>query len=79
VPLAQPRLQAAADSVLASRSSHLAGEVRQMLPVEADFTAYNSPIPALRQALRMHQWVKNLLVFIPICTVLSAVAPGRAK
>jgi 4-hydroxybenzoate polyprenyltransferase len=58
----------AAAAVLAGRSSHLAGEVRQMLPVEADFTAYNSPIPALRQALRMHQWVKNLLVFIPICT-----------
>lgn len=34
--------------------------------VEATFTTVESPLKSWRKALRLHQWAKNLLVFVPL-------------
>ena len=49
-------------------------------PVEARFHEPHSPLRTLFQALRVHQWVKNLLVFVPLFTsrdMLNAPAAER--
>jgi 4-hydroxybenzoate polyprenyltransferase len=41
---------------------------RHVAEVEESFPPHPSPFTALLRAMRPHQWVKNLLVFIPIFT-----------
>lgn len=47
-------------------SQHLASRVSQNVPVTYCETDRKNYLPALWQALRPHQWVKNLLVFVPL-------------
>lgn len=56
--------------------------VRARIPVriEAEFCAPRSRWRALANAVRLHQWVKNLLVFVPLLTsrdVLNLAAAGK--
>jgi 4-hydroxybenzoate polyprenyltransferase/phosphoserine phosphatase len=55
-------------AVLVGASSAVKAEVRRTTPVEREF---GGPAPGLRlwlKALRVHQWAKNLLLFVPVLT-----------
>jgi len=63
---------------------------RVMVPVEAEFSRPRGRLRALLRALRSYQWVKNVLVFIPLVTAnglgrldsvlaLFGIVDGRTK
>ena len=58
----------AAAAVLVNVRPAVAGEVRARIPVELAIGDRPPPLAALWQAMRPHQWVKNLLVMVPLLT-----------
>ncbi|HWD60146.1 MAG TPA: UbiA family prenyltransferase [Stellaceae bacterium] len=58
----------AASAITVDASPRLAREVAQAAPVERAFGGDRARRTALLRAIRPHQWVKNLLVFVPIVT-----------
>lgn len=57
----------AAAIVLAGTSASVTGRARRLgKPVEAEFDREGAGLKAWTRALRLHQWAKNLLVFIPL-------------
>lgn len=62
------KIWAAADGiVLAGTSRAVAAQARRLgKPVEAEFSREGAGLAAWRRALRLHQWTKNLLVFLPL-------------
>lgn len=61
-----PMWTSAGSAVLVAAPARLAPRVRAMTMVEAEFPSGGSRWRALVQALRPHQWVKNILVFVPV-------------
>lgn len=63
-------------AVLVGVSDKTRRVVRQYTPIECEF--YNESIGLLEwmRALRVHQWLKNLLLFVPLLTAFS-VPDGR--
>ena len=55
-------------AVLVNASPALAGRVRSAKPLARVFAGAESRWRACRRALRLHQWAKNLLIFIPLVT-----------
>jgi 4-hydroxybenzoate polyprenyltransferase/phosphoserine phosphatase len=55
-------------AVIVNASRTVADQASQMVPVEARFDRRGSVVTALAAALRPHQWLKNLLVFVPVIT-----------
>ena len=55
-------------AVLVDVPGSLALQVGRIVPIEAAFDREQSRFAALLDAMRPHQWVKNLLVFVPIFT-----------
>jgi 4-hydroxybenzoate polyprenyltransferase len=49
-------------------SNHLPQESRNSLAIGQVFSRTDTPVVALIAALRPHQWLKNLLVFVPLVT-----------
>lgn len=60
--------QEAAASILVDTPNGVAAHARALGPVEAEFGGREHAVRAALRAMRPHQWVKNLLVFIPILT-----------
>ena len=61
-------------AVLVGASRSLAAEVRRTVSVEAEFGASATTASRLRvwlKALRVHQWIKNLLLFVPLFTAFA--------
>jgi 4-hydroxybenzoate polyprenyltransferase len=56
----------AAGQIVVSRSAQLGHRVRQLGGAVTIFRASESFIRAFFRALRIHQWVKNVLIFIPV-------------
>lgn len=46
------------------------------VPIERDFPGRKAPLLALGRAIRPHQWVKNLLVFVPVLTANALRDPA---
>lgn len=66
-----PIWKAAKGAILVDVSPSLAEEVRRSVPIEQEFS---SDPPGLREwirAIRVHQWIKNLLLFVPLLTAFS--------
>ena len=61
-----PMWTAAGSAVLVATPARLAPRVRAVTNVEAEFASGGSRLRALLQALRPHQWVKNILIFVPV-------------
>ncbi len=59
-----PIWAASAGAILAGRGLRFATHIG--VPIEARFGNSTSFIPSLVKALRPHQWVKNILVFLPL-------------
>jgi 4-hydroxybenzoate polyprenyltransferase/phosphoserine phosphatase len=61
-----------AESGITVNASHaVARAAAQATHIEAEFTARATWIKALARAVRPHQWVKNLLVFVPMATAMA--------
>jgi len=58
----------AKSAILVNTSPKLAKRAAALLPIELHVNAAKSQWYAFLKALRPHQWVKNLLVFVPIIT-----------
>ncbi|HEU4549695.1 MAG TPA: UbiA family prenyltransferase [Rhizomicrobium sp.] len=58
----------AGSAILVNVSPRIGARAQRLAPVEAAMPGRSLPLRALLSAMRPHQWVKNLLVFIPIFT-----------
>ena len=66
-----PIWTAARGAVLVGASSRTAAMIRGTVPIEREFPNDQPGAPTWMRALRVHQWVKNLLLFVPILTAYS--------
>lgn len=66
-----PIWQAAQAAVLVGVSPTLARSIRQRVPIENEFPKRRASLSTWLKALRVHQWLKNLLLFVPIFTAYS--------
>jgi 4-hydroxybenzoate polyprenyltransferase len=63
-----PVWRAAHSSVLVDPSASLRASVASAAPVDAEFRDRSSVLRAAVKAMRPHQWIKNVLIFVPIVT-----------
>jgi 4-hydroxybenzoate polyprenyltransferase len=63
--------KAAQAAVLVDVSSSTAKTVRQAVPIEREFKGEGAGLSVWLRALRVHQWLKNLLLFVPLLTTFS--------
>jgi 4-hydroxybenzoate polyprenyltransferase/phosphoserine phosphatase len=68
---------AAKAAVLVGVSARTAALVSGRVPIERQFPKEGSEAHAWLHALRIHQWLKNLLVFVPLLTAFSFTEPGK--
>lgn len=66
-----PIWRSARATVLVDVSDNIARAIRQSVPTEQEFRVPRSPLKTWAKALRVHQWLKNLLIFVPLLTAFS--------
>lgn len=66
-----PIWRAAKAAVLVGVAPGLADSIRKDVPVEREFAAEQGGLGAWLRAFRVHQWMKNLLLFVPLLTAFS--------
>lgn len=66
-----PIWKAAEAAVLVGTSSRVTKAVRRDTPIEREFPRSNPGVTVWLRALRVHQWLKNLLLFVPLLTAFS--------
>lgn len=66
-----PIWQAAKAAILVGTPPALAATVREQTPIEREFPGEKATLIDWLRALRVHQWVKNLLLFVPLLTAFS--------
>jgi 4-hydroxybenzoate polyprenyltransferase/phosphoserine phosphatase len=66
-----PIWKAARGAILVGVGSRLARKVRRTTAVEREFPADSAGLRMWLRAMRVHQWVKNLLLFVPLLTAFS--------
>lgn len=64
-------------AVLVGVPGRIASQVRQVTPVERDFQRPAGGPGVWLRALRMHQWIKNVLLFVPLLTAFEFTNPGK--
>jgi 4-hydroxybenzoate polyprenyltransferase/phosphoserine phosphatase len=70
-----PVWEGAQAAVLVGASGAVTRAVRTKHPIEKEFPKPATGLGTWRRALRVHQWAKNLLLFVPLLTAFS-FAPG---
>lgn len=63
--------QSAQAALLVGVKPRLSAQVRALVPVEREFANKTSEWATWVRALRIHQWLKNLLLFVPLLTAFS--------
>jgi 4-hydroxybenzoate polyprenyltransferase/phosphoserine phosphatase len=63
-------------AVLVGVTDTVAAQVRGRVPIEREFPAEPAGLRAWMRALRLHQWLKNLLVFVPLLTAFAFADAG---
>ncbi|MBN3728302.1 UbiA family prenyltransferase [Burkholderia sp. Ac-20379] len=58
-------------AVLAGVAPAVAANVRSSIPVEQEFSNARASLATWGRALRLHQWLKNLLLFVPLLTAFA--------
>ncbi len=72
-----PIWKAARAAILVGVAPRTAAQVRAQVPVEREFARERiGPMDWMR-ALRVHQWLKNLLLFVPLLTAFSFLDPVK--
>ncbi|MBG6076299.1 UbiA family prenyltransferase [Polaromonas sp. CG_9.11] len=66
-----PIWKSAAAAVLVGVSPQVERTVREHCVVEQTFTGPSASMKSWLRALRMHQWIKNILLFVPVLTAFS--------
>ncbi|CAM2179639.1 decaprenyl-phosphate phosphoribosyltransferase [Burkholderia latens] len=66
-----PVWASAKGAVLAGVSPDVAANVRSSIPVEQEFSNARANLMTWCKALRVHQWLKNLLLFVPLLTAFA--------
>ena len=61
-----PAWRAAGSGILVGASPALGAAARRVVRLEHELPAERPPVSAVVSALRPHQWLKNLLVFVPL-------------
>jgi 4-hydroxybenzoate polyprenyltransferase/phosphoserine phosphatase len=72
-----PVWSASAAVVLADVPAALAAQIPQGIPVEACFQRAAGGWALWLKAIRVHQWVKNLLLFVPLFTAFAFNQPDK--
>ena len=72
-----PIWKAAKAAVLVGVSPHTAAEVRREASIEREFPNEEVGPAVWLRALRVHQWLKNLLLFVPLLTAFSFLEIGK--
>jgi 4-hydroxybenzoate polyprenyltransferase/phosphoserine phosphatase len=72
-----PIWRAAKAAVLVGVAPGLADSIRKDVPVEREFAAERGGPGAWLRAFRVHQWMKNLLLFVPLLTAFSFFDVGK--
>lgn len=72
-----PIWKAAQAAVLVGVSKNLADTVSKETPIEQTFPKKHAGIAVWTRAMRIHQWLKNLLLFVPLLTAFSLTDMGR--
>ncbi|WP_436968140.1 UbiA family prenyltransferase [Burkholderia gladioli] len=58
-------------AILAGVTPGVAANVRGRIPIEQEFRNAGADISTWCKALRVHQWLKNLLLFVPLLTAFA--------
>ncbi|MBR7971794.1 UbiA family prenyltransferase [Burkholderia vietnamiensis] len=58
-------------AILAGVAPGIAADVRGKIPIEREFSNERVGLSTWLKALRVHQWLKNLLLFVPILTAFA--------
>lgn len=66
-----PIWKSAEAAILVGVPSNVASAIRHDTPIEKEFPRENFRITIWLRALRVHQWMKNLLLFVPLLTAFS--------
>jgi 4-hydroxybenzoate polyprenyltransferase/phosphoserine phosphatase len=74
-----PVWQAAGDAIAVAPSARLKRHAARTGLVNRTLGATRRPVRAFVRALRPHQWVKNLLVFMPLIASHKILQPGPLK
>ena len=72
-----PIWKAAQAAVLVDVSARTAKTVRQHVRIEREFHGDGAGLSVWLRALRVHQWLKNLLLFVPLLTAFSFTDAGK--
>ena len=72
-----PIWKAAQAAVLVNVSNGMAATVRRDVPIEREFPQAGAGLAVWLRALRVHQWLKNLLLFVPLLTAFSFMDIGK--
>ena len=72
-----PIWKAASSAILVGVGSNLAKKVKRTTAVERDFPKEKTHFMVWLRALRVHQWLKNLLIFVPLLTAFSFQDGGK--
>lgn len=72
-----PIWQQAQAAVLVGVSPAVANTIRASTPIECEFPRAQAKLSVWLRALRLHQWLKNLLLFVPLLTSFSLVNMDR--
>lgn len=69
-----PIWHAADAAILVNTGERVAEQVRQNKPVEMDFGRYSTGLQGILKAIRPHQWMKNVLVFLPLLPIANSAS-----
>ncbi|MGV8073720.1 MAG: UbiA family prenyltransferase [Syntrophobacteraceae bacterium] len=72
-----PIWKTARAGILVGVAPHTAEEVRREVSIEREFPKERAGLYLWLQALRVHQWLKNLLLFVPMLTSFSFMEIGK--
>lgn len=72
-----PIWKAAKAAVLVDVAEHTAQSIRRDVQVEREFPGEGRGLGVWIKALRVHQWLKNLLLFVPLLTAFSFLDLGK--
>lgn len=72
-----PIWRSAQAAILVGVPSRLAQQVRKSTAIEREFVNEKPGFKIWSKALRIHQWIKNLLMFVPLLTAFSFSEIGR--
>ena len=72
-----PIWKAAQAAILVGVSPDMAASVRNAVPIEQAFPKERAGLTVWLRALRVHQWLKNLLLFVPLLTAFSFLDIGK--